>query len=87
MQGEQGNRETTRTGQKQTVTRIDQRMQQLFFQYDDVRTNDNIEFEGAKLPNISSLTSSLMLSRNSATMVPRQSRVRSSGRSRTSLSW
>eukprot|EP01052_Picozoa_sp_SAG31_P045040 SAG31_NODE_8078_length_1527_cov_1.452381_3_plen_65_part_00 len=28
-----------------TVTRLDQRMQQLFFQYDDVRTNDNIEFE------------------------------------------
>jgi len=44
-QGESGNQETTRTGQKRTVTRIDQRMQQLFFQYDDVRTNDNIEFE------------------------------------------
>jgi len=38
-QTEKGSAATT------TITKIDQRMQQLFFEYDDVRTNDNIEFE------------------------------------------
>ena len=35
----------TDVSSKQKLVRIDQRLQQLFFQYDDVRTNDNIEFE------------------------------------------
>ena len=35
----------TDVSSKQKLIRIDQRLQQLFFQYDDVRTNDNIEFE------------------------------------------
>jgi len=42
---DQGEASNTDVGQRRTVQRIDQRLQQLFFQYDDVRTNDNIEFE------------------------------------------
>jgi hypothetical protein len=40
-----GAAESSRAGEMRTFSRLDQRMQQLFFQYDDVRTNDNIEFE------------------------------------------
>jgi len=40
-----GTTESSRAGELRTFNRLDQRMQQLFFQYDDVRTNDNIEFE------------------------------------------
>lgn len=40
-----GTTESSRAGEMKTFSRLDQRMQQLFFQYDDVRTNDNIEFE------------------------------------------